>query len=264
MLTSTANPLVRTARQLGRSRRARADGTFLVEGPQAVREAGTALTHLFVTSEAAAAHAELVDRAARDGARVVGVSDAVLARIAGTVTPQGVAGIARLAFPSLEQALAGATLALVLAEVQDPGNVGTAIRTADAAGADAVVLGSGSADARNPKAVRASTGSLFHLPVAEDADLDDVVAGCRREGLQLVATSARGAVPFDEADLTRRSALVFGNEARGLPDAFAASCDVTVRVPLHGRAESLNLAAAVAVLLYEAARQRRRRGSDAP
>jgi TrmH family RNA methyltransferase len=264
VLTSTANPLVREARQLGRSHRARAGGTFLVEGPQAVREAGAALTHLFVTGGAAAAHPGLVGDARRHGARVVEVSDAVLAAIAGTVSPQGLVGVAHLPFPPLGRALSGATLAVVLADVRDPGNVGTAIRTADAAGADAVVLSRGSADARSPKAVRASTGSIFHLPVTSDADLDDVLVSARERGLQLLATSPRAALPYDEADLTRPIALVFGNEARGLSDEIVARCDGAVRIPLHGRAESLNLAATVAVLVYEAARQRRRRESDAP
>lgn len=263
-ITSTANPVVRAARRLARSPGDRRSGTFVVEGPQAVRAAAGALDRLFVTDSAAGQRADLV-RAARDGgAEIVQVSDAVLAVIATTVSPQGLVGVARLPFPPLDEALAGATLVVVLVGVADPGNVGTIVRSADAAGADAVLLTSGSADPRNPKAVRASAGSIFSLPVVAELELEQILAACRRHGLALLATSPRGALDCDRTDLVRPLGLVCGNEARGLPDSVVAQCDAAIRVPQQGRAESMNLAAAVAVLTYEAARQRRRARDDAP
>jgi len=263
-VTSTANPMVRAARRLARSPGDRRSGAFVVEGPQAVGAAAGALDRLFVTDAAAGQCADLVQAARGRGTEVVEVSDAVLAAIATTVTPQGLVGVASLPFPSLDGALAGATLVVVLVEVADPGNVGAIVRSADAAGADAVLLTAGGADPRNPKAVRASAGSIFSLPVVADADLGETLATCRRHGLSLLATSPRGARDCDRADLVRPVGLVCGNEARGLPDSVVAQCDAAIRVPQQGRVESMNLAAAVAVLTYEAARQRRRARGDAP
>jgi TrmH family RNA methyltransferase len=222
-----------------------------------VREAGAHLRELFATPAAAAAHGGLVNTARAAGVAVRLVDDRVLATLAGTVSPQGLVGVADLPLPPPEAALAGATLAVVLVEARDPGNVGTVVRTADAAGADAVLLTAGSADPRNPKAVRASAGSLFHLPVVHGAPLADVMQASRDRALRLVATTPHAGMEHTDADLTSPVALVFGNEAHGLPPAVVDACDTAVRVPILGRAESLNLAATVAVLCYEAARQRR-------
>lgn len=255
MITSTDNPAVRAARRLARG--AGPDGAFLVEGPQAVAEAADRVSDLFATPAALGAHADLVARARAAGARVRTVDDRVLAALADTVTPQGIVAVATLPPAALDGALAAASLAVVLVEARDPGNVGTAVRTADAAGADCVVVTAGSADPRSPKAVRASTGSLFHLPVVTGASAPAAVAAARAAGLTTVATTPRAKALHTDVDLTGPSALVFGNEAHGLPAEVVASCDVAVRVPIVGRAESLNLAATVAVVCYEAARQRR-------
>jgi RNA methyltransferase, TrmH family len=254
-VTSASNPAVKAARKLARGSGRRGEG-LLVEGPQAVREGVAHLERLFVTAEGAAAHPDLVAGAAERGAQVVAVSPDVLASLAGTVTPQGIVGVARLPGADLDAALRAARLVVVCWEVRDPGNAGTIIRTADAAGADAVVLTGDSVDPRNPKAVRATAGSLFHLPVAEEPDWPTVAGACRGAGLRLVAADAAGAVLHTDLDLAAPTALVFGNEARGLPPEVRDSCDLVARVPIHGRAESLNLAATVAVLAYEAARQR--------
>lgn len=254
-VTSTSNPAVKAARKLARANR-RAGDAFLVEGPQAVREGIEHLRQLFVTPVAAGRNADLIDDAERVGVDVVLVTETVLGSIAGTVTPQGLIGVAELASVPLADALAGAELAVVLWEVRDPGNAGTIIRTADAAGVDAVVLTGDSVDPRNGKAVRASVGSLFHLPVAEAPDWHEVAAACRARGMRLVAADAHGTVIHTELDLTQPTALVFGNEAHGLDAKVVADCDLVAKVPILGKAESLNLAATVAVMAYEAARQR--------
>lgn len=232
-------------------------GAFLVEGPSAVGEALDHLTRLLVTPRAAAQHPGLLARARSAGVEVLDVAEPVLATVADTVTPQGVVGVAELPPAPLDAVLAATTLALVLVEARDPGNAGTIIRTADAAGADAVVFTHGSVDPRNPKAVRASAGSLFHLPVVQDAPLEAVLSQGRAHGLQLVAAAPRGGTNYLDLDLRPPSLLLFGSEAHGLPDDVVERCDVSAFVPLYGRAESLNLAATVAVLSYEAARQRR-------
>jgi TrmH family RNA methyltransferase len=196
---------------------------------------------------------------------VVEVTAAVLAALGETVTPQGVVGVGRLVDVPLAQALAGRPrLVTVLHEVADPGNAGTVLRTSDAAGAGAVVLTAGSVDPHNGKCVRATAGSLWHLPVCAGPDLDDVLAAARSAGLQVLATSGAGEDDLDDlldaAVLAAPTAWLFGNEAAGLPEQALRAADRTVRVPVHGRAESLNLASAAAVCLYASARAQRARG----
>ncbi|MDQ3709296.1 MAG: RNA methyltransferase [Actinomycetota bacterium] len=265
VITSTDNPAVRSARRLARRRgRVRRDEAFLVEGPQVVAEAIGHLQRLFVRSAAGGSIAEVAARASRAGTQVLQVDDAVLASLATTVATQGLVGVATLNHPDLRSVLASASTVVVLHQVRDPGNLGTILRTADAAGAGAVVLTSGSVDPRNPKAVRASAGSLFHLPVIRDVAFTTVADACAAAGLRLVAAAADGTVAHTAAELGGRVAVVFGSEAHGLGTDVRRRCDDVVAVPLsrepregyRGHAESLNLAATVAVVTYEMARRR--------
>lgn len=256
VVTSTANPAVKAARKLHRRAARDAAGAFLVEGPHAVAEAVGGLTTLLVTEQAAGEQAAVVEEAAAHGAEVLIVTERVLASVATTVSPQGVIGVASQEGVTMEAALALAGVVAVCWQVSDPGNLGTIVRTADAAGVDAVVTTRASVDPYNPKAVRASAGSLFHLPLACGVDPDALVAACHDQGVALVAVDAAGTTPHTELDLTRPTALLFGTEAHGLPSGLAAAADELVRVPILGRAESLNLAATAAVMFYEAARQR--------
>jgi TrmH family RNA methyltransferase len=264
VITSTDNPAVRAARRLARRRgRVRHDEAFLVEGPQVVAEAVGHLQRLFVRHGAAGDVAEVVQRALQAGTQVVQVDDAVLASLATTVAPQGLVGVATLRHPELRSALAGAEMVVVVHQVRDPGNLGTILRTADAAGADAVVVTSGSVDPRNPKAVRASAGSLFHLPVIRDVAFGTLADACAAAGLRLVGAAADGTIAYTAAELGSRVALVFGNEAHGLGADVRRRCDDVVSVGLsrrhregyRGHAESLNLAATVAVVTYEVSRR---------
>ena len=234
-----------------------------MEGPQAVREAVPFLQRLFVTPTAGTEHADLVAAARAGGTELVTVSDEILAELVTTVTPQGLVGVAAVEPPALETLVADAQLLVVLHQVRDPGNAGTAIRTADAAGADGVVLTSGSVDAHNPQAVRSSAGSVFHLPVVADVGFSEFAGACRERGVRLVATAAGAPLVHTDADLIGPVALIFGNEAHGLGHNVLDSCDAVVRIPLSttvregytGTAESLNLAASVAVMAFESARQ---------
>jgi RNA methyltransferase, TrmH family len=265
VITSPANPAVKAARKLARRHgRARAGDAFLVEGPQAIVEALPRLQRLFVTAETHARHAELIAAAHEHGADALTVTSEVLDDLASTVTPQGIVGVATLVEPDLSTLLADARLLVVLHQVRDPGNAGTALRNADAAGADGVIFTRGSVDPRNAKAVRASTGSVFHLPVVDDVAFGDLADACNAAGIRLLGLAGDGTADYTTADLAGRVALVFGNEAHGLPAAARDRCDAVLRVPLHdqprpgysGTAESLNLAATVAVVAFEAARQR--------
>jgi TrmH family RNA methyltransferase len=224
-----------------------------------VREAlaAGAVLDIFATAEAIERYPEL----AADAAEISAKDAAALSE---TVTPQGLVAVCRLEQPALADVLAAAPrLLAVLVEPNDPGNLGTIVRTADAAGADAVLL-VGGVDPYNGKAVRASAGSLFHLPVVEDVD----VVALPGAGLQVLATTGAGDRDLDDvADagrLARPTAWLFGAEAHGLPDRVLAAADLRVRVPIHGRAESLNLASAAAVCLYASARAQRGTRSSAP
>src|SRR5215831_5639779 len=261
-LTSIRSPSVKAARQLAkRALRLRAR-SFLAEGPQAVREAlarGGVVSQLFITGAARARHAELADEAARQGARVQAVSGEVMAELAQTITPQGVLAVCRYVdIPLAHLAAAAPRLVVILASVRDPGNAGTVLRTADAAGADGVIFTGASVDPYNSKCVRATAGSLFHLPLVVDVPVAEAVGAMREAGLRILAADGRATLGLDDPDLAgqlaRPTAWLFGNEAWGLPADLAALADERVAVPIYGRAESLNLAAAAAVCLYASAR----------
>ncbi|GGW40521.1 RNA methyltransferase [Streptomyces bobili] len=264
-LISPRSARVAAARRLARRNFRGKERLFLAEGPQAVREAAAhpdTLVELFVTPEAAERHADILGEARNAGARVHLADGEVIEDISTTVTPQGLVGVCRFIDTPFDDILAARPkLVAVLAHVRDPGNAGTVLRCADAAGADAVVLTDASVDLYNPKAVRASVGSLFHLPVAVGVPVERAVAGLRDAGVRVLAADGAGEDDLDD-ELDRGTmggptAWVFGNEAWGLPEETRALADAVVRVPIHGKAESLNLATAAAVCLYASARAQR-------
>ena len=299
-VTSIRSPRVKAARQLARRSSRQRTRLFLAEGPQAVREAlawgqaapqpgegprgvygrlgaegaagasgqpeadgaGGVVTELFVTAEARSRHDELTAQAAARGVPVLAVSGQVMAELAQTVTPQGLLAVCRFIDVPLQRLTAASPrLVVLLANVRDPGNAGTVLRTADAAGADGVVFSDASVDPYNSKCVRASAGSLFHLPVVAGSPLRQAAAALRGAGLQILAAEGSAGRELDELEsdgaLGRPTAWLFGNEAWGLPADLVALADEAVAVPIYGRAESLNLAAAAAVCLYASARARR-------
>jgi RNA methyltransferase, TrmH family len=265
-LVSGRSAAVKAARQLGKRAFRERARSFLAEGPQAVTEAlrrPGVVTALFITGPGRARHRDLADRAAAVGVAVHEVSGEVMAELAQTVTPQGVVAVCRFVDVPLA-ALLGTTprLVAVLVSVRDPGNAGTVLRTADAAGADGVVFAATSVDPYNAKCVRSSAGSLFHLPVVAGAELPDVISGLRAAGLQVLAADGSASQVLEGAggpDLAQPTAWLFGNEAWGLPDSLLRLADAAVAVPIYGQAESLNLAAAAAVCLYASARSARGR-----
>ena len=234
-------------------------GLFLLEGPQAVSEAlayrPELLVELFVTPTALDRYQDL-GRAAREAdLEVEFVTEQVIEAMADTVTPQGVIAVCRQFPTSLKDILGdGPTLIAILEEVRDPGNAGTIIRAADSAGADAVILTGRSVDLYNPKVVRATTGSLFHIPVAVMPELDAVLQRVRAEGLQVLAADIKGEDLLSaRGSLAAPTAWLFGNEARGLTDEQLELADRSITVPIYGKAESMNLATAASVCLYESA-----------
>ena len=266
------SPRLKAARRLSKRAFRQRERAFLAEGPQAVAEAfhcGARITDLFVTVPARTRHHDLVAAMAAAGIPVHIVSGEVMDDLAQTVTPQGLLAVcgfvdvplADVAQRAMTAPRAEPALIALLANVRDPGNAGTVLRTADAAGAHAVVFADASVDPYNGKCVRASAGSLFHLPVVAGARLEEVVVTLREAGLRIVAADGRAGRSLDDPGVQARlagpTAWMFGNEAWGLPPELVALADEPVAVPIYGRAESLNLAAAAAVCLYASARVQR-------
>ena len=257
-------PGLARARRLTKRAFRQRERAFLAEGPQAVAEAlsyGAEVSDLFVTVPARSRHQDLVTIAEGAGVPVHVVSGEVMEELAQTVTPQGllaVCGFVDVPLAEVASELKAPVLVALLANVRDPGNAGTVLRTADAAGAQAVVFADASVDPYNGKCVRASAGSLFHLPVVAGARLEEAVVAMREAGLRIVAADGRAGRPLDDPDVQARlsepTAWMFGNEAWGLPPDLVALADEPVAVPIYGKAESLNLAAAAAVCLYASAR----------
>ncbi|HET8643227.1 MAG TPA: RNA methyltransferase [Pseudonocardiaceae bacterium] len=256
-------PRVVAARKLHRRAERLETGRFLVEGAQAVREAVSAgpveVFELFATEAAASRHPDLLAAAVGRGARVSSISERAAAALSDTTTPQGILAVCATVTVPLADVLAPAPrLVAVLVGVADPGNAGTVIRAADAAGAGAVVLTGDSVDPHNGKCVRASAGSLFHLPIAVERDQAATLGALRAAGLRLLATDAGADIDLETATgLERPTAWLFGSEAHGLPPSVLAEADDVVAVPIYGRAESLNLATAAAVCLYRSASAQR-------
>jgi len=260
---------IKQARRLATRAFRRKSGRFLVEGPQAVREAlehRELVLEVYAEPVVADRHRDLRDLARAADVAWFEVDRTGIEALSDTVTSQGVVAVCRLVDVPLQDIPPTARLIAVGVQVRDPGNAGTLIRCADAAGADAVVLSTESVDPHNPKAVRASVGSLFHLPVSVEADIPILAKAWREQGIQVLAADGYGDSDLDDCiddgTLAKPTAWLFGNEAHGLPDGMNAIADRSVKVPIYGRAESLNLATAAAVCLYASARAQRRTASS--
>ncbi len=253
---TAGNTRVKEARKLHRRPERSGRRCFLADGPKAVEGAlaSGVVVELFATLEASVQYADLLGDAA-----VTLVDDRAMSGLSDSVSPAGLVAVCRFLSDVEEVGLRpsrGDRLVSICADVRDPGNAGTVIRTSDAAGADAVVLTGDSVDPYNPKTVRATVGSLFHLPVVLERDPAVAVRQAQAAGLTVLAADGGGEVDLFEAeDLLRQpTAWLFGNEAWGLPEELAALADHRVSIPILGRAESLNLATAAAVCLYASAR----------
>ncbi len=253
---------VREARTLRRRATRVRRGLFLAEGPPAVREAITRpelVIDVFATPAAAERYASLLS--ASSGPVHVADEEA-LASLSETVSPQGLVAVCRLlTMPLADALLSTPRLVAVLVDVRDPGNAGTVVRCADAAGADAVIFAGESVDPHGGKCVRATAGSLFHLPIVSGVALPDVVRALRQRNVTVLAADGGAQTNLDQAAdnglLDAPTAWLFGNEARGLPETVVDQADHAIRVPIYGRAESLNLATAAAVCLYTSAHTHR-------
>lgn len=256
MLNNPRADRVKSVRSLTKRSVRERTGRFVVEGPQGVREvvrhAPGRIVDLYATRAAAGRYAsDIIDPALQAGVFVHEASDEVLAAMADSESPQGMIAVVTDTVTELATVLAGAPRLLVfLTNVRDPGNLGTVIRAADAMGADAVLISESSVDVTSPKVVRSTAGSLFHLPVVRGLPIEATLRALRDSGVRTLAADGHGEVLLPEVDLRTPHAWVMGNEAWGLPADLRAQCDEVVRVPIHERVESLNLAMAATICLY--------------
>ena len=262
-LTERSARVASSRKLLRRSARTKA-GEFLAEGPQAAGEAvrfGQAI-EVYVDPQAAERHDTIIEIARTAGIPVRIATPKALASLSDSVTPQGIVARCRVVDMPFDSLLAQQPrLIAVPVDVRDPGNAGTIVRCADAAGAGGVVLAGDSVDLYNPKTVRASAGSIFHLPVARSDDPAAVVRAIQAAGLQVIATEGEAVADLDDVidsgRLAAPTSWLFGNEAHGLPDEVAELADLRVRIPIRGLAESLNLSTAAAICLFASARAHR-------
>jgi RNA methyltransferase, TrmH family len=255
MLTSLQNPLVKQFRRLHAAKYRRQEQCFLLEGTHLLQEAvlvGWPLAVVCYIESWLAREPDLLARIQAIVPRCEQVSEDVLTAIATTMHPDGVAAIARSS-PSAPVSIQ--RLGLVLDTLQDPGNVGTILRTAAAAGVEGVLLNSGSVDLESPKVLRASAGAWFRVKTALCDDLLSTVGSYRQQGFQIVATTPKAELDYWAIDYTQPTLLMIGNEGAGLSEALIQAANLQVRIPLSAGVESLNAAIATAVMLYEAKRQ---------
>ena len=234
-------------------------GLFLLEGPQGLKEAldrPKLIVELYATEDAVERYPDLFERAENARIQVQLVSEPVLKALTDTTTPQGVVAVCEQIDVTLQDIIAAKPqLVALLANIRDPGNAGTVLRAADAAGADAVIFSANSVDVYNPKVVRSTTGSLFHLPFAVDIEIEDAISALKAAGLQVFAANGGGQqIPDLPAEtLAKPTVWVFGNEAWGFEQSTLDLVDQEVAVPIYGAAESLNLATAASICLYASA-----------
>lgn len=239
------------------------EGVCVLEGPdlvEAALAAGSEFEAIYVdtTSATSPPVAALLANAERAGIRVFGLSPDVLTQVADAKTPQPVAAVVRLPLSELS-AVKATSLVLVLHDLRDPGNVGTIIRSADAAGVEAVVLTGQSVDPFNPKTLRATAGSAFHVPVVV-CSLDEAFAHFANRGARILATVVHGGAALRDVDFSEPTVVVIGNEAEGLNDEVIERCDAALSIPMVGRGESLNAGVAASLIAFEALWQRQ--GTD--
>ncbi|OCQ99779.1 rRNA methyltransferase [Oscillatoriales cyanobacterium USR001] len=257
MITSIQNPLIKEIRKLHTSKGRQEQGLFLLEGRHLISEAcaqNYPLTTFCCTLEWSEKYAQLWEKVALQAQRVELVSDRVLAAIATTVNPDGaIATAPRI----VNKPIPTTSLGLALETVQDPGNLGTMIRTAAAAGVDSLWVSEDSVELDHPKVLRSSAGAWFRLPLGVTTDLKSEVLRCQNQGMQVLATLPNASLTYWEVDLRVPTLIILGNEGAGLSEDLIDLASLQVQIPLSRGVESLNVAIAAALILYEAQRQRR-------
>lgn len=257
MITSLQNVKIKKVCALQQKQKVRKEeGLFVVEGKKMMEEVPLEVVQeVYVAESFSKVYGELISRFPNRLCEIV--SDQVFKQMSTVVTPQGILGVIKQRRLKLEDLMLTAKpLLIALENLQDPGNVGTIIRTAEAVNAQGVLLSMGSVDLYNPKIVRATMGSIFRVPIVEDVDLINAVAYLKRHQINVCAAHLEGSQSYFEVDYNEGTCFLIGNEGNGLTDVLASCATAYVKIPLLGQSESLNAAVATGVLLYEAIRQR--------
>ncbi|MCC8066587.1 MAG: RNA methyltransferase [Clostridiales bacterium] len=258
MITSTGNTQVRQLLQIQKKAKERnARDVFVVEGPKMYRETpGERLQEIFVSESFQRKHPELFD----GEVQAIVLSDHVFETVSDTRTPQGVLCVVKQYHYELADLLGNSSsvpLIMGLENLQDPGNLGTIVRTAEAAGVTGILLGPGCVDLYNPKVIRSTMGAIYRMPFYYTADFRRDLSILREKGVRWYAAHLAGSVPYDEGNYSGPSGFLIGNESQGLTPETAAYADTRIHIPMCGQVESLNAAVAASILMYEAGRQRR-------
>ncbi len=261
-ITSLSNPHIREAAAVREKRSKQKPAAFVIEGVHLIEMAiasGASIQEVFFTDVfGSRKEGQRVLRLIRGkAAKLFEITEKIMRRLADTETPQGIVAVVTYPSPTLDKLpLKSEPLLVVVDGIRDPGNLGTIIRTSDAAGADAVVLLPGTCAAFMPKAIRATAGSIFNIPVIHTEE-SALLGWLKARGITLAVTSVDAEKSFFDSDLGMPVALVFGNEAQGVGETLKRAADLSLRIPIYGKAESLNVATSAAICLYEAARQRK-------
>lgn len=262
MISSTGNAKVKKAAALGKKAKYRREtGLFVVEGPKMAAELpADKMDSVYVTEQFFQSRREFCQSLDRICCMEV-VTDEVMKAMSDTETPQGILAVARQSRYEIKDILNRQEKAhiMILETLQDPGNLGTILRTAEGAGASGIIMDKGTADIYSPKVIRSTMGSVFRMPFVYAEDLEETLKELKKAGVRLYAAHLRGAKEYDQEDYTGSTGFLIGNEARGLSDGAASLADVCVKIPMAGKVESLNAAVAASVFMFEAARQRRNR-----
>ena len=264
IITSVNNQRVKDVANLKQKKYRTETGAFFAEGLRAVIEAVqfADLSELFFIKTEENKLTEIIKTAEEKGVRLYCVDEKVMAKLSDTKAPQGVLAVIKMPKDRLQKLNPGTSSdnnapVIILDRVQDPGNLGTIIRKADAVGALGMILLEGCVDAFSPKVVRASMGSLFHLPVIQDVFPEEALTWCYRHGYEPAATALKNAQNMYKADLSKKMAFIFGNEANGVAEELQAAAETRLFIPMAGQAESMNVAMAAGIVLFEGLRQRK-------
>ncbi len=261
-ITSGQNPMVREVRSLKNPKGRQETGLFFVEGTRIFEEAvNSDLEIEYVVISEKFSETPGYENALsliKDGCKVYGVTDKLFDEMSDTETPQGILAVLRLRRPSVDEINDRNGLYIFLDEIRDPGNMGTIIRTADAAGFTGVIVSKGCTDVYNPKVLRSTMGSIFHIPVyfCGTDETADGLRHLRQIGIKILASHLEGSLSIFDTDLTKGTVIIIGSEAAGIGEASKNEADVLVSIPMEGRAESLNASVAAGIMMFEAVRQR--------
>ncbi len=261
MITSTSNAKIKNIISLmNKSRHRSKQGTFVIEGIRMFMEApADRIVEVYVLENSPAFN-DIGVKYRLQKLRYEIVTENVFKTITGTVTPQGILAVVKMQEYSLKDIVSSAgkqALFVVLEDIQDPGNLGTIMRTAEATGVNAIVMSKGTVDIYNPKVIRSTMGTVFRVPFIYTDDLCDTISYMKRSGIKMIAAHLKGAKWYDEINYCKSTAFMIGNEGNGLSDAVTRLADVYMKIPMEGQVESLNAAVASSVLMYEAYRQKR-------